>query len=106
MGGHPSGRFRCSLDAPRLLRLGALARMKSSVVPLPAAGRASCFELAIVRVTNMPEIDLDSVTNEETLSAVPATAPAIEEALSAIRTDSMAAPGQYLDDTVVPHGGE
>lgn len=53
----------------------------------------------------MPEIDL-TITNEETLSAAPATAPGVEEALSAIRTDSMAAPGEYLSDTVVPHGGE
>jgi hypothetical protein len=33
-------------------------------------------------------------------------APALAEALEAIRADSQARPDQYLEDTVVPHGGE
>lgn len=43
-----------------------------------------------------------STSQPETLPAVPTLA----EALAEIRTDSQARPDQYLEDTVVPHGGE
>ena len=36
----------------------------------------------------------------------PGTTITVQEALAAIRQDSHAAPATYLDDTVVPHGGE
>jgi hypothetical protein len=36
----------------------------------------------------------------------PAPSPAVQEALAAIWQDSLASPAKYLDDTVVPHGGE
>jgi hypothetical protein len=42
----------------------------------------------------------------EQAAIVPANAPAVQNALAAIRQDSLSTPANYLEDTVVPHGGE
>jgi hypothetical protein len=49
----------------------------------------------------------NSMTNGATGgAAAPSVWASIQATLSAIRLDSAASPGTYLEDTVVPHGGE
>lgn len=49
----------------------------------------------------------DSVTSGATGgAAAPGVWASIQATLAAIRLDSAASPGTYLEDTVVPHGGE
>lgn len=53
---------------------------------------------------------LTSTLDQELLALAPATtetdAPSLAAALAAIRADSVASSDNYLNDTVVPHGGE
>lgn len=62
----------------------------------------------------MPEsaVTKDAVAMEPVASdatggaAAPGAWASIQATLAAIRLDSAASPGTYLEDTVVPHGGE
>lgn len=57
----------------------------------------------------MSEIALSSepvVARPAPVASAATTTITVQEALAAIRQDSHSAPATYLDDTLVPHGGE
>jgi hypothetical protein len=55
----------------------------------------------------MPESAVNTESASPAQCAIaPAPSPALQEALAAIWQDSRSNPATYLDDTVVPHGGE
>jgi hypothetical protein len=57
----------------------------------------------------MSEIALSSepvVARPAPIANAVTTTITVQEALATIRQDSHAAPATYLDDTLVPHGGE
>ena len=53
-------------------------------------------------------VAMEPVANDLTgeVADAPSVWASIQATLSAIRLDSAASPGTYLEDTVVPHGGE
>ncbi len=53
-------------------------------------------------------VAMDPVANDLTgeVAGAPSVWASIQATLAAIRLDSAASPGTYLEDTVVPHGGE
>jgi hypothetical protein len=71
---------------------------------LAAAGQ-NCFVPCFLVLPIMPDTAQISPGVSPDQHTAPA-APALAEALDAIRVDSQARPEQYLEDTVVPHGGE
>jgi hypothetical protein len=54
----------------------------------------------------MPVETLAPLPTSNAAVAVPAPAPTVDQVLFAIAADAVAAAGEYLRDTEVPHGGE
>jgi hypothetical protein len=54
----------------------------------------------------MPVETLAPLPASNSAVAVPVPAPTVQEVLCSIAADAVAAAGEYLRDTEVPHGGE
>jgi hypothetical protein len=56
--------------------------------------------------TELREIPSKLPVSAEGRTAAPVTKPALREIVAAVLTDSQVKPGEYLDEVVVPKGGE
>jgi hypothetical protein len=74
-----------------------------SLMPESAVTNDSVARDSLARDSVAPDSVADGATGG---AAAPSVWASIQATLAAIRLDSAASPNSYLDDTVVPHGGE